>query len=69
VAATFIAPPESEYTMSHSRDKGKHESKKKPAHTLMEKRKMKHDKKGHHPAEVVEKLIERDREMASAKHG
>lgn len=55
--------------MSHSRDKAKHEPKKKPAHTLMEKRKMKQEKKGHHPAEVVEKLVERDRPSVTVKHG
>ncbi len=55
--------------MSHSRDKGKHEPKKKPAHSMMEKRKMKQEKKGHHPAEVVEKIAERDRQSAAAKHG
>jgi hypothetical protein len=49
---------ESEDTMSHAgkRDKGKHENKKKPAHTLKEKRKIKHEKKVVHPEEIVAKI-------------
>lgn len=41
---------------SGKKDKGKHENKKKPAHTLMEKRKIKHDKKVPHPEEIVAKI-------------
>ena len=44
--------------MSHSgkRDKGKHENKKKPAHSPKEKRKIKNEKKVPHPEEIVAKL-------------
>ena len=50
--------PESEDVMSDSgkKDKGKHELRKKPQHTLKEKRKIKHDKKMPHPEEIVAKI-------------
>ena len=51
--------------MSHSgkRDKGKHEARKKAAHTLKEKRQLKREKKhlDQHPEEIVGRLTETSR--------
>lgn len=55
---------------SGKRDKGRHESHKKAAHTLKEKRRLKREKKNHHPAEIVGKLRSEHRTPAApTAHG